>query len=502
MSCYILNLGNNDLKLNRLEELPQYVRFREGLEQPTHQEIYKFCWDNYDYVVDLLHFPIAEKILVGAHSDSTIILIATNQSDPHHRSRDTFYLGKTLQRYLTEGKMHTTTFQKVFLKEFKKNPSDADQAYKWFRNFWQNDGDITRSTEPTYASITGGVPAMNMMLLLHGSLVKKEHFRARYAPRQADGTTGTAETLAIGSILVTKSGYNAFLKSLQTAWETHNYAFIDSNISENSQLLMKMDSSTIRNCQLLQHISLYLHHRLLFDFRSASDNLQAIATKDPKIIHKREIALKRLNELDSAVRSEERSYDQQLILLQELYANLTWKVARRDWAGFLSRLYRLREGLLYLLANQHGVVFTKRQTETYLDTEWVEKQPGLSKWLQEKDTEYIQRPVNSYILDLVLEFLTRDEQGEPNEVITNLRQLQNVLDLRNKSLVGHDFQGVSAAIIESELSAKKMKGLDALLPFVQKTVQQAGIQTCLFYSEFDKCLQKLFENLGQAEPRS
>lgn len=170
-----------------------------------------------------------------------------------------------------------------------------------------------------------------------------------------------------------------------------------------------------------------------FDFRSAlkimqSMEFQAISRGDVQSL---------VTNLENLIEGEPED------LMSELIANIKIQIVNEEYIDFLGRLYRLKEALFkYIFVNtkenkkykvcMHGKMVSKKNIQYTLKKKYNIYNGNLIHGV----TNYINRYVkHTKRMEKVLEILNGDK-------------LENLIKLRNDSLVGHGFKGVSKEDIE------------------------------------------------------
>jgi hypothetical protein len=159
-------------------------------------------------------------------------------------------------------------------------------------------------------------------------------------------------------------------------------------------------------------------------------------------------------------------------LLQELYWNacITWQHHR--YADFLGRVYRFQEALLRLLverllglqtdlapavraANQRaweGAIQDDRELLAYLETLQIDGHP--------LDWRSISRPVYKALLSFKLGRGGRQERWQ--ELFRRANQLDELVERRHRTIIGHGFAGVSEESLRAAYRGGRLSPPDGL----------------------------------------
>ena len=170
-----------------------------------------------------------------------------------------------------------------------------------------------------------------------------------------------------------------------------------------------------------------------FDFKSALSILESI---DFQILSRGDVQFLITN-LENLIAGEPED------IMSELIANIKIQIVNEEYIDFLGRLYRLKEALFkYIFVNtkenkkykvcMHGKMVSKKNILYTLKKKYNIYNGNLIHGV----TNYIHRYVRqTKRMDRVLEIL-------------NGEKLENLIKLRNDSLIGHGFKGVSKEDIE------------------------------------------------------
>jgi hypothetical protein len=441
---FLANVGNRDL----------YLDGRPLADQ--HRARGKEILADYAAHKDRLQAPILEAALQRVLREGsaerplliTVGLFGTDQSPSagQHYERDTEPLARVLAKYLPERfppqqrGVHGHVDKDVRVRPIRENPSYYDEMYDWF-------GPELARVDPTrfeqcYVSPVGGTPAANFALLLRAIERFERRCQVLYVPE------GKREpvVLNIADHLVRR----VVRARAHEAIERYEFA-------RAAELLREVDEPVL--VALAEHAA----HRLHFDFEQARAALDAPATQAAR--GERRELLRQLNEgLDALVQGESRA------LVAELYYNLLVTHAQGRYVDFLARLFRLHEALLRLLVEETLGLPTdeeKRRAHPRY-TAGIEQNAALKAFLDQRSERGVfdaTRPPNRWALEQLATYAVQQAGvGAPwPELAQALKRIQGLADLRNKSIGGHGFCGVSRGRLECEYRGDLLADLAAMM---------------------------------------
>ena len=363
----------------------------------------------------------------------TVGLFGTDQpsSAGSHRRRDTAPFAHVLARYLPERfppqqrQVHGHVEKPVLVRTIDENPSYYDAMYEWF-------GTQLARVEPArfdccYVSPVGGTPAANFGLLLRAIERFERRCQVLYVPEGGRQPV----VLDIADHLVQR----VVRARARDAIERYEFARAADLLQETGA-----DPALIA---LAEHTA----HRLHFDFEQARAALDAPATKSARN-ECREL-MRRLNEgLDALLDGEP------CALVAELYYNLLVTYEQGRYVDFLARLFRLHEALLRLLVEKTlGLPTDEEKGRAHpAYTAGIEQAPALKAFLDQRSERGVfdaTRPPNRWALEQLATYaVTQAGAASPwPELAAGLKRIQALADLRNKSIGGHGFRGVSRAVL-------------------------------------------------------
>ncbi|HZU07466.1 MAG TPA: hypothetical protein VFB73_15995 [Chloroflexota bacterium] len=454
-ALYLANVGNRDVYLDG-QPLPADQARALGEQIRNQYEAYR----------DRITAPIIEAglehVLARGKPERrvlvTVYLFATNQdaSAGPHRARDTVHLAEVLCRYLKErfppAKEPRGHVEDVCCVEIRQNPSYYDGMYEFFGERLRAARLAPERWDACYVSPVGGVPAANFALLLRAVERYAEKCHPLYVPE--------------GSRHVVPSDIGDQLRrGLLRAQVRQQVAY--GEFGRAAALLRELGADTA-----LVGLAAHGQYRLHFDFDTA------IRVLEDEVLRKargelREQARRLRADLDGLVQRDARA------LIRELYHNLclTYKAGR--YVDFLLRLFRLQEAVLrWVVEHELGLPTDATNGKAHpAFVERIEANPALHAHMQQpykgRVLDY-RRPPTLAVLRHLLDYLCchGDEAARArfSAVAALLDQLEELADLRNRSIGAHGFEGVSEAAIRQCYGADR-----DLLDDLRTLLEQLGL---------------------------
>jgi hypothetical protein len=441
--CLVLcNVGGRDVMLRtpqgNQELRPARPRGKEILERYA------------EYAADIL-LPILQPALAYIHSQQPgarfrLILFGTDQppGKAQQEQTDTLYFAEIAARKVPE------SFGEVFGRPEVQlvdgiNPALHDEAYERYGQLLLP----LRSPEVAacYVAPAGGIPACNMALLLQGVRYFGERLQVVYVPQEAE-----PQGLRIGRQIM-----GAFK---QAAAAEHLQRLDFANALPYLQALEIQPG--------LLGLVAYAAQRFAFDFDSARATLEQ-ALRDGDAPLRAFIGENLRHRLDWWLQPGD-SPERLTGLLNELYWNAAITYQHHRYADFLGRVYRFQEAVLrYLVEMALGIstdlgkevrernqqrweatILADAPLHAYLEASTLEGQP--------LDWRRIGRPAYKTILSFTYaEHSPVRPDGQPRfppalrgkyaALFKMVNSLDELVELRHRTIIGHDFQGVSEALL-------------------------------------------------------
>ena len=411
--------------------------------------------ERYADVAPDLTFPIIEpclRYIIEQHPDSEdrpggvdrLVLFGTDQPDSTYQPSDTLYFAKLAARRLPEllgGRVKSAERQLIQ----GINPALYDEAFEKFDELLT--GLAHEGVETCYVIICGGVPACNTALLLQGVRHYSDRLRVVYLPQG-----GEPQELRAGQQVMNAFREAAAIEHLERL-----------DFANALPRLERLGSDPG-----LVGLVAYATRRFAFDFRSAQATLlQALRNGDRSV---RSFIAQRLRHDLDLLLAEDGDSERLKALLRELYWNAAITYRHRRYADFLGRVYRFQEAVLrYLVERIFGLPTDLRPAVREANqarwNECIQANPRLLAFLQAQtvdgrclDWKTISRPTYKALLS----YATDKDQGLDSEgkpllppgkrqryaaLLNRINALDRLVELRHRTIIGHDFEGVSEELI-------------------------------------------------------
>ncbi|MBV7331734.1 hypothetical protein KFU94_26600 [Chloroflexi bacterium TSY] len=241
----------------------------------------------------------------------------------------------------------------------------------------------------------------------------------------------------------------------------------------------------------VEQLAAYAAARLNFDFASAQGHLQgALRDGDRPVRHfvKRNRALLTLETL-TKIQDEPLRPDRLLQLLGELYWNASITYEHRRYADFLGRVYRFQEAVLRYLVEVIFDLSTDLHPAQYEETitAWtstIQANASLLDYLETQENEKkplnwreINRPTFQRLVSYAIKQEGKNAYGagllavkklpldKYKALFDRLNGLERLVALRHRTIIGHDFQGVSKELLDEniQLAKNEQSSVDRLM---------------------------------------
>lgn len=402
-------------------------------------------------------FPILKPIienLTRIHSIDHLFLFATDQQDEKFRQKDTIFFAEIIKTILRRD--YSKKVKQISILPITASPNDYDLMLQTYgRELLAIDKQY--QFQSIYLGVAGGTPACNFSLIFKASLIFGERAHALY----------TSEKEGLKSLEIAEYIHTELLHhTCQTLLNRYEFHSLETILKKHPL-----------QCPLAISLCHYWADRLNFDFSSALEAIEPIRkslSQLPKE-HRKTIeqiieqhtgkglepwlqtAHKELTLLNQDVtppnhNSNKEDWSNWLqiheALLVELLMSLRVQWENSNYTFFLGLIHRFTEAVLRFLfekETQFSADTKKYETEftSYLATETGK---GCDQFLTAKG---IKKWLNNLTLLTWLEWYTQ-ETNSPRlqQIHTILSRLQQLTELRNKSILGHGYQSVTREKIE------------------------------------------------------
>lgn len=439
----ICTLGNRDLQLSG--KVIEATR-EKGLE--IFENFDKYYPDlSYPLISPMLRYVFEEEKRAGIER---LVLVATDQSDPKFRHKDTIEFARVLDRIIK--KKYGAKVGQIIILKIPENPIYLDAMYDFFGTALKNNKAFKSDNvfnmeelEVCYVEQTGGIPAANMALL-YQCIVR---FREKCCPVSISEKYGPVRLDFVSKMM------GDWKKNVLFALtEKYDYASMSIHLDE------KKDYE-----KFILRLSRYAQHRLYFDTLTArSVARQAMG----EFSNERNIFGDLISELEKI---ESGDY---LSLILELFHNMRIKYLRQEFVDFLGRLYRFQEAVpRYLIEREFGVS-TDTDTKTNKQVEvdrLIESDKELKDFVGAQKMQWGGnidpfRTGTPRLIALVDFLIQKRGMNKFHPVSEFFKKTENLMKIRNKSIIGHGFEGVSEEIIKDNYGGDVLEDLKAVVCLV------------------------------------
>lgn len=474
----LATIGNRDLMVDGQPIPPEQIR-------PRGEEIAR----DFDSYRERLAAPLLEPCLRYIRDRGSadrpvrlrIRLFGTDQGAGagRHSLRDTIHLARAVakllpQRFPPEGRFSIMEEPKAT--PVLGNPSLYDEMYRRFGEILAGRNLEPDQFEEVYVAPVGGTPAMSFGLTLQAI--------QRYGPKcellyVAEGRSSAVKLQTGRQILA--SSLRAVIREQLERYEFGRAATLLRTLPESEA------GATVK---VLASLAEYADARLAFDFEKAKLILEdeVIATAQGEA---RELGMRLRDDLEPLLGKELKA------LIQELYHNTRLTLRAGRYVDALLRLFRLVEAALRFVVEQELRLPTEadgaRSKREF--REGIERRPELkARFEQPYEGERLDytRPPDRRVLRLLLDSVIEsgaEHCARYEEFRAVVKRLEPLAQLRNRSIGGHGFEGVSREKIEHCTGSLEALECD-LERLVQLVVLEAGA------SPFDELRNFLLQQLG------
>lgn len=488
----IINLGNSDIEKegNKIE----YKQFREKTEK-IYEQLQKANKEEKQGIFRQLDFPIIKAIIdkvdkeLGSKKLDGIIFAYTDQKC--NNNQDTIYLYKILKEKKELINNLKTKDQEIWERRLKSskfnynkiefNPSDIDKMYNFYAKKIKELN--TKKIEKLFISITGGVSAMNFALLI--SAIEK--FNGQVIPCYLPKGHKFAYKVKIAEnlrkqmlkrdikILIKNKDYFAVIKIFEN---------LEDDIAEG------ISKSDLRNIILALK---YAEARIQFNFDKSKE--YALKCSDNIEEYREEFI-----ELGKDISIEQDDYINRLV---ELKNNAKYLYKNGAYTDFLGRVYRFQEAIYEHILRQYDLIIEESNgckiNKEILENEYSDKKVILDNIKIDGNTlKYKEGNLSVDAMSNIIIVLIENE--EVRNIINEMEKINDVKQLRNKSILAHGFEGISKEKIEEKLKCKEKNIFKLLEDIMCKMLNLFKIDTMedIFYcenSKYDNILIDMIEKL-------
>lgn len=434
------NIGNRDLGKNGTPE------YKLG----NNIDIYdnsKQLFENKKFDFDAILLEPTINYINEKHSLESIYLFGTEQIN--YNSKDTIYIAKIIKEILKH--KYRIEDKNIKVIQITKNPSDRDGMYDFYQEFFK---DEDFKDKEVFISLTGGTPAQNEALLFESVAKFKLNVQAVYLPKDSK----EVRELSIGEKIYKKGLIDQI------------NAFKEKDLYEGAIELVERHGLG-EDLDLLKAEN----YRNLFDFENSlkyyNNALQKYSGEKRAEIQGE---IEAINELKGGLNKKEFSEKYFLTyrtLLKELCRNMKIKWRQGAYVDFVGRLFRFEEAFLrFVFESKYKVSTKKDKNGKHLAfKEFIESNDNvkLKGFLDEAKIKP-ENP-NRRVLFMILTFLKKENPNwdELKKVHGIISKIEELADLRNKSILGHGFEGISKDKFEKEYNRDILGDINSILEFIK-----------------------------------
>ena len=375
-----------------------------------------------------------------------IYLFGTEQMEIH--LQDTYYVAAIVKAILTG--RYGLDDEKVRVVQITRDPSDRDEMHDFYEKFFNGTKD--KEGGIAFVSLTGGTPAQNEALLFNSIARFKTDVQGIYLSKRSR----EVKTLDISGRI--------YKKGLREVVDAFKEKFLYEGAIE---LVGRYGLD--EDLELLKAKK----YEMLFDFETALRYYKnAIQRYSGERKAELEAEIERLSRLNGGLRDKERFSEEYFLtytaLLEELYKNMMTKWEQGAYVDFLGRLFRFEEGVLRFVFEKETKVSTEEKSGEYHDFQrFVNTDKELYNFLNEKGIK--EDKLNRKVLRKVVEFWVRKRGIKRLGRIfrffdeINTPEGDSLAELRNKSILAHDFVGISRDMIERKYKGNISKDIGEIL---------------------------------------
>ena len=430
----------------------------------------------HDKWLKYIEFPIIEATLQKLNDKGKVIdkivFIASDQSDSYYSKTDTKYLSEILlklkQNYNELFKINPNI--EVDIKYLTKNPSDYDITIEAYKNILNE----FKEADNIYLGISGGTPAMATGLIIN-SINTCDNVMTIYTKKK-ENNKQQAYALNLAQELKKNESKKDIIKFIKA----QNYSAAEILIKEFKNKFS--DNNGIIE-EVILNIVKAASSRIQFDFTIAKTAIEEVMDKEP---NSREIYEQFIDSI------EELTTGNQEYLLNEVISNAEYQYSIGAYTDFLGRVFRIQEEIYSYILLKNSFLELNNNKKKFKNIE------AISQLSSELNNFSAKTKANIPNMDKVLKSLI-NENSEEYDLYKHCSLLTNLKTLRNNSILAHGYEGVSDAIIKSELP-NGMSVEQFLEELIEKFKNAFNVEiyTDDFYQkdgEFNKHLIKLIEEL-------
>lgn len=421
------NIGNRDLGQNWIDNNRGNASVYDTSKRLFEDRFFEFN--------AILLEPVLDYI-IEHYSLEDIYLFGTEQIN--HNPKDTIYMAYIIKEIIK--RKYNLLDKNIKIIQITRDPSDRDTMYDFYHEFFKGihvDG-------IAFVSLTGGAPAQNEALLFESILKFGQNIQALYLPMDKKDV----KILSVGERI-----YKSILDTQLDAFKKKQLYAPAIEIAEKYDLDEDLDLLKGEN------------YKDLFDFGKALDCYNKAFLK---------YSGNKRNEINKKIKRIERLNERNIeALLEELYENMIRRWEQGAYVDFLGRLFRFDEAVLrFWLEKEFNISTEPSEYSKFKD--FIYSKRELKEFL-EKERTSIDKLNRKVMFDILRYFVKNPDQITHIEDIDAtrfiydiLKKIKNLSDLRNSSILGHGFDGVSKEKIDEKYDGNILNDLNDLVEILRE----------------------------------
>lgn len=434
MNILISNIGNRDLQHGLLKKFNYKMNRSAG----------KTLWENYKSEKAHFSLPILGQSLDMLQKQNiridTLWLFYTDQPETagSFRDGDSVYTVKIVKRLILE--RYGNSVGEISLIPIQGQPNNYDEMYRFYENRIKNPPEPYSNA---FVSVSGGIPACNMSLILHAITVFAEKLILLQVDEEC---TATPRQLRTGLELIRNYNRRA-MHNMLDLYNFHGAAKILSGTAGDRELRCLANSA---NC------------RLMFDFEKSLSELKETDTaefdkEDRRTVEDQIDLLNNLVKLknlhicfgkDCSKEDCRAWFRFQEMCIAETLASAKIKYESGMYIDYLGRIFRIVESVGRLIFEKEtGYSSIDRHNDPSSEfREFGETERGKQFRIYLKKMTY---EANTLVFTKFISFLKKKEHKDEYQKILNVfKRLDKLKELRNKSIIAHGFVDITRQRIE------------------------------------------------------
>ncbi len=443
----LMTIGNRDVKLGEdsIEEpfsegkkiLENWEKHKEKIKLPLIEPFFKKILSEIKYDMKI------PNIALKDFQHFFIFVTDQENAEDKFRKKDTLYFGEIIKRLLIERwQVNENKISLIKIKDVN-NIKALNRLVK--RNVENQLGG--NKEKIVYAEISGGIPFINYAITFRLTYKLRDKFRVFNIEEDKNIARDKGFVDEIIKFLETESIKKLIEKYQYFACKEFNLEEKENDIFEFLNALKNMDLEKAKHFQ-------------------------------EKVCEKEGDRFKILCGLNFPDNTKD--------YLRFLYYNMEIKVASGEFIDFLGRLYSFRENILKLFLNKFVNYPLNADNHIEAHNKFLNENTEIKEYLKtlkfgKKELNY-EEPNRVVFLE-ILKYVAETNE-EAKEALTLLNKFNEILDYRNKTIIGHEFKGCSIERVNEMYEG----GIESLFKDLRKLLKMVG---------FSDDLKNFFDTINQ-----